>query len=195
MDTRTLASLALGIAFVLPVDAHHAPGHRSAGGAEAIRISFSDRPLVTQDGAQVRFFSDLVKDKVVLINFVFTECVDTCPMQTAKVAAVQSLLGGLMGNPVHLLSISADPERDRPHVLREYSRRFDARPGWTFLTGEKTDIDAVTRRLAHAAPAREAHTSLFFLGNARTGRWLAVDPVATPLELAERLRDLAAESS
>ena len=195
MDTRTLAALALGIAFVLPVGAHHASGHGNASSTEAIRISFSDRPLVTQDGVRVRFFTDLVKDKVVLINFVFTECVDTCPMQTAKVAAVQSLLGGMVGNPIHLLSISADPERDRPDVLQDYARRFDARQGWTFLTGDKKDIDAVTRRLAHAAPAREAHTSLFFLGNARTGRWVAVDPVATPLELAERLNDLAAESS
>jgi protein SCO1 len=190
-----LAALLAGIFFSTPLAAHHPAPLQAGSGDRAVRLSFGDNRLLTHEGKPVRFFTDLVKDKVVLISFVFTACTDTCPLQTRNVAAAQSLLRGWSGTAVHFVSISVDPENDSPEVLREYASRFHAGPGWTFLTGNKKEIDAVTRGLAHAAPDREAHTTLYFLGNARSGRWQVASPDATPLELAERLRNLAAESS
>jgi len=188
------AFLAAGIAFADPLLAHEGAHAVSDSPRErAARIFFSDRRLVTQDGDEVRFFSDVLKDKVVLISFVFTQCKDTCPLQTRRVADVQALMPGFAGNSVRFVSISVDPVNDRPEVLREYANRFHAGPGWTFLTGDKKDIDDVVRRLGHAAPTREAHTSLFVLGNARTGRWLKLDPDTAPVDIAERLRELAAD--
>ena len=184
------------ILFSSAVPAHD--GHKAAPASpkeRAAQIFFSDRPLVTQHGQHVRFFSDVLKDKVVLVSFLFTECADSCPLQAQKMAAVQSLLAGWTTNVVRLVSISVDPDRDQPEVLREYASRFRAGPGWFFLTGKKTDIDDVIRRLGHAAPAREAHTSLFLLGNSRTGKWLKLDPDTAAVEIAERLRELAADAS
>jgi protein SCO1 len=154
-----------------------------------------DRTLLTQDGEPVRFYSDVLKDKVVLISFVFTRCTDVCPMQTQKLAAVQSLLRGWMGRSVHFVSISVDPERDRPEVLREYAGRYNAGPGWTFLTGKKRDVDDVVTRLGQAAKVPQDHTSLFIVGNAKTGRWMKLHPDTTSVAIAEHLRNLVTEGT
>jgi protein SCO1 len=158
--------------------------------APPLHAGDADRTLLTQNGEPVRFYSDVLKGKVVLISFIFTQCTDTCPLQTSKIAAVQSLLRGWMGNSVHFVSISVDPERDRPEVLREYAARFNAGPGWTFLTGEKRDVDEVVARLGQAARVPQEHTSLFIAGNATTGRWMKLHPDMTPLAIAEQLRTL-----
>lgn len=127
------------------------PKQRSA------QIFFSDRPLVTQHGERVRFYSDVLRGKV-LIHFIFTQCTDSCPTQTARVAAAQSLLPDAASRRIAVVSITVDPEHDTPHALDEYARRFGARPDWTLLTGNKTDVDDVLRRVGQLAPTREAHT-------------------------------------
>ena len=95
----------------------------------AARVFFSDRRLLTHRGEEVAFYSDVLRDKVILINFVFTQCTDTCPTQTARVAEVQSLLGERVGRDIELVSISVDPEHDTPEVLRDYATRFGAGDG------------------------------------------------------------------
>jgi cytochrome oxidase Cu insertion factor (SCO1/SenC/PrrC family) len=165
------------------------PKHRAA------RLFFSDRRLVTQHGEAIAFYSGVLRDKVVLINFIFTQCTDACPTQTARLAEVQALLADLIGNGVSLVSISVDPEHDTPRALSEYAARFGAADGWLFLTGAKADVDDVLRRLGQLAPIREAHTTLFLLGNAKTGHWIKVHPEAAPEEIARQMRLLEAETS
>ena len=99
---------------------------------------FPNVPLTTHDGKTVHFFEDLIKDKVVVINFIYTHCPDTCPLETAQLVQVQKIMGDRVGKDVFFYSISIDPERDTPEVLKEYRERFKAR--WTFLTGDKQDI-------------------------------------------------------
>ena len=161
----------------------------------AAQIFFSDRPLVTQHGERVRFYTDVLRGKTVLIHFIFTQCTDSCPTQTARVAAVQSLLSDAASRGIAFVSISVDPEHDTPHALDEYASRFGARPGWTFLTGNKTDVDDVLRRVGQLAPTREAHTTLFLLGNVKSGRWIKLHPDSDPADIAGQLRSLAAETS
>lgn len=172
-----------------------APATAAGPKERAARLFFSDRKLVTQNGDRMAFYTDVLRDKAVLISFVFTQCTDACPTQTARVAEVQALLGDRVGRGVSLVSISVDPEHDTPTVLKEYGARFGARDGWTFLTGAKSDVDDVLRRLGQLVPIREAHTTLFLLGNARTGHWLKVHPDAAPDEIARLMRTLDAESS
>jgi protein SCO1 len=161
----------------------------------AARLFFSDRQLVTQHSETVAFYSDVLHDNVVLINFIFTQCADACPTQTARLAKVQSLLADVIGRGVLLVSISVDPQHDTPPVLREYAARFGAGDGWLFLTGAKADVDDVLRRLGQLAPVREAHTTLFLLGNAKTGHWIKVHPDAAPDVIARQMRVLKAETS
>jgi protein SCO1/2 len=160
----------------------------------AARLFFSDRKLVTQHSETVAFYSDVLRDKVVLVNFIFTRCADACPTQTARLAEVQSLLADLIGHGVLLVSISVDPERDTPRVLSEYAARFGEGDGWMFLTGAKADVDDLLRRLGQLTPVREAHTTLFLLGNAKPGHWIKVHPDAAPDEIARQMRLLKAET-
>ncbi len=101
--------------------------------------------LVDQNGNRVSLAS--LKGKPVLIDFVYTSCTSTCPMLTAKMAAVARKLGPELGSGVRIVSITLDPEHDGPAELLDYARRENAaEPGWLFLTGSPADVDAVLAR-------------------------------------------------
>src|SRR5512134_3136303 len=82
---------------------------------------FPNIPLVSHEEKTLRFFDDLIKDKVVSINFIFTRCPDACPLETARLREVQKILGDRVGQDVFMYSISIDPEYDTPEVLRQYA--------------------------------------------------------------------------
>jgi protein SCO1 len=157
----------------------------------AARAFFSDRRLVNQHGKEVAFFSDVLKGNVVLINFVFTQCKDSCPMQSLKLSEAQVLLGQARDKDVRFVSISVDPERDTPEVLSRYADHFNAGPGWTFLTGRKENVDDVLRRLGQLTRIAEAHSTLFILGNVNTGQWIKLHPDSTPEAIVGHLNRLA----
>jgi len=151
---------------------------------------YTNAPLVNQDGKTLRFYDDVIKGKVVSINFMFTSCEDSCPLETAKLIKVKNLLGEHVGKNVYMYSISVDPERDTPAVLKDYKKKFKIGDNWQFLTGKKKDIDLIRKRLGmySAAPGEEeedlsAHAITFMLGNEKTGQWLK----RTPFDLPETL--------
>ena len=160
---------------------------------QAARIFFGDRRLVTQDGNEVAFWTDMLKDHVVLLNFIFTHCTDACPTQSARVEVVQALLRAAPAARVRLISISVDPDRDSPAVLAAYAATFHAGRDWTFLTGSKANVDDVLRRLGQLTAEPRAHTSLYIVGNAATGHWMKLHPDSPPAAIAAELRSLAAE--
>jgi len=149
---------------------------------------FPDVPLITHEGRSVRFFTDLVAGKVVVINFIYTSCPDSCPLESAKLAEVQELLGDRLGSDVFFYSISIDPEHDTPEVLAEYAHRFGARPGWLFLHGSADDVLLLRKKLglymADAEPGSKDHNLSFLIGNQVTGQWLKRSPFETPQVLA-----------
>ncbi|MGB5406174.1 MAG: SCO family protein, partial [Thiogranum sp.] len=134
--------------------------------------------LTTHEGKEVRFFDDVIKDKVVAINFIYTHCPDTCPLETAQLVRVQNIMGDRMGADVFFYSISIDPERDTPEVLREYRERFGAK--WTFLTGNKEDIIQLRQKLGLYIPeiqdGSNNHNVNMIIGNQKTGRWMKRSP-------------------
>mgnify|MGYP000229841877 CR=1 FL=1 len=158
---------------------------------EAARHYFSDLPLLTQDGKAVRFYSDVLKDQVVLINFIYTHCADACPLAGRKLSQVQTLLGDAFGSGIRFVSISVDPANDTPQALRQYAERVDARPGWTLLTGDNSE--AIVRKLGQFTAEVEDHSMLLIAGNVKTGHWLKMRPDSSPHVIAEQLRQLAAE--
>ena len=150
---------------------------------------FPNVELTTQDGESVRFFDDLIEDKVVLINFIYTSCVDTCPMETAQLTQVQKILGERLGKDVFFYSISIDPENDTPEVLKEYKDRF--RANWTFLTGDSADITELRKKLGlyieEIQDGSNNHNVNMIIGNQATGRWMKRSPFENPYVLADQI--------
>ena len=147
---------------------------------------FPNVPLINQDGETLRFYDDVIRGKVVSINFMFTSCGDSCPLETAKLRKVQQMLGEHVGKDVYMYSITVDPDRDTPAALKAYMQKFNIGPGWQFLTGKKEDIDLVRDKLGMYSDDEEElsdHQINFVLGNERTGQWLK----RTPFDLPETL--------
>lgn len=167
--------------------AEAAPDQNSPWGADY----FPNIPLVTQDGKAVKFFDDVIKDRVVAVNFIFTSCTDSCPLETARLLEVQKLLGDRLGKDVFFYSISIDPETDTPAVLKDYAAKFgiDTR-GWTFLTGKRDDITLLRQRLGLYMAELEGtkdHNLSLIVGNQKTGRWQKASPFENPYVLANQL--------
>jgi protein SCO1 len=133
-----LASLVL----MSPHDALDPPSNASPLPKVAPAPEFS---LTSQDGVQVKLVD--FRGKVVVVTFIFTMCTTTCPVLTPMLSFVQERLGRDFGEKIAFISITLDPERDTPDVLREYAQAFGANlAGWAFLTGPPAAIREVTRR-------------------------------------------------
>ena len=137
---------------------------------------FPNVTLTTQDGKKVRFYDDVIKGKVVVIDLIYTHCQDACPLETARLAQVQKMLGDRVGKDIFFYSISIDPTHDTPKVLKAYAEKYHVGPGWTFLTGKKSDIDLVSKKLGlYSEPDpndRDGHTPSVLIGNEPTGQWI-----------------------
>ena len=190
-ELATLAALALLAALPArgqddPHAGHHgmhpAPPAAEAGPSPAQKY-FGDVPLTNQDGREMRLYSDLIKDKIVVIDVMFTSCTGACPIMSSTFARIQDRIGDRLGKDVHLISISVDPVNDTPAKLKEYAGRFSAKPGWYFLTGPKENVDEALRKLGQYVENREAHQNLFLIGNDRTGLWKKAFGLAKPDEI------------
>lgn len=152
---------------------------------------FPNVPLVTHEGKTVHFFDDLIKDKVVAINFIYTTCPDSCPLETARMAKVQKILGDRVGKDIFMYSITIDPETDTPEVLAKYAERYRAAPGWLFLTGKDSDITLLRQKLGLYIPeiqdGSNNHNLSLIIGNQATGKWLTRSPFENPYVLATQI--------
>jgi protein SCO1/2 len=144
---------------------------------------FTDVSLVNQDGEAMRLYSDLLRGKVVVIDFFFATCQGTCLPMNRNLQRVQDSLGERLGKEVYLISISVDPAVDTPARLKEYAKKLNARPGWYFLTGEKANVDFALRKLGQYVENKQDHTNIFIIGNERTGLWKKAFGLAKPDEL------------
>ena len=180
-----LRAFVLGLILIAAATPDSAIGAGSPWGADY----FPNPQLVTQDGDVVRFFDDLIEDKIVAINFIYTSCPDTCPLETAQLIRVQEILGDRLGRDVHFYSITIDPEHDTPEVLKEYRARFGAR--WTFLTGAENDIIDLRRKLGlyveEIQDGTNNHNVNMIIGNQATGRWMKRSPFENPHVLADQI--------
>jgi cytochrome oxidase Cu insertion factor (SCO1/SenC/PrrC family) len=161
----------------------------SASGSAAAKY-FPNLVLYTQDNKPVHFYDDLLKGKIVVINFIFTTCTAVCPAMTANLAKVQTALGDHVGKEVTMISISVDPETDKPETLKKYADRFKAQPGWYFLTGKKENVDWVLYKLGAYVADKNDHTSILIVGNEATGEWLKLFALARPTDIAAAVTKL-----
>ena len=133
--------------------------------------------LITQDGKKVRFYDDLVKDKRVVIQFMFTRCKDICPVITHHLVEVQQMLDGRVGRDIFFYSISLSPEEDSPRDLKAFAKKHGTGPGWTFLTGKPEDILNLRKSLGffYKNPKEDAdrnnHSGMIMIGTEPLMRW------------------------
>ena len=152
----------LGLAVIAPFAAAVGLSKAATGATTAKAISdarenirrryFPDVTLFTQDGGKVHFYQDLVKDKIVVLNFFYAHCEGICPLVTHNLARVQKLLGDRMGRDVFFNSITLKPAEDTASVLKEYEKMHGIKPGWTLLTGEPDDVELLRRSLGFTDP-------------------------------------------
>jgi protein SCO1/2 len=146
-------------------DIHPPP---TASGAKPLpppKLSIPDVEVVDQDGRKQNFYADLVKDKVVIINFVFTTCKVTCTLSGANFSKLQTLLGERLGRDVFLISVSTDPETDSPEKLKAWGERFKAKPGWTLITGASKEVAGLLRVLKGDGLDKDYHVPSLYMVN------------------------------
>ena len=160
--------------------------------AAAQNKQFPNVPLFTQDGTPVLFYDDLIKGRVVLINFFFTSCPLICPCTTANMVKVEEALGERLGRDVRMISITVDPEKDTPRVLGAYSRRYGTKPGWYFVTGKLEDIALLKRHFGVDFYGRDKtdHTGMLVYGNESTQQWAATPSMANPEQIVRSVTRL-----
>lgn len=171
---------------------HQAPKQGEVDYRTEHGLSIPNVPVLTQDGEQVHFFDDLVKDKVVAMNFVFTTCTTICPPLGANFGKLQQELGRKMGREVRLISVSVDPVTDTPERLKAWGEVFGAGPGWTLVTGEKDEVTKLLKALQVFTPDIRDHSPVVLVGNAETGNWTRAYGLAPPKELAGIVNEMAA---
>lgn len=137
---------------------------------------FPNVPLVDQNGKTVHFYDDLIKGKTVVLDMIYTHCVDSCPLETARLVQVQKMLGDKVGKDIFFYSITIDPKRDTPKVLKQYAETYHVGPGWTFYTGKREDIDVIAKKLGlYSDPDpnnRDGHQPGVLIGNEPTQQWM-----------------------
>jgi len=173
---------------------HQAPANEAAPPEEPTPWGadyFPNVALTTHEGKTVRFFDDLIKNKVVAINFMYASCPDSCPLETAQMLNVQRILGDRVGRDIFFYSITIDPKNDTPEVLKAYMKKFGVGPGWTFLTGKQEDVTLLRKKLglyqAAVEEDRKDHSLSMITGNQATGKWAKRSAFDNPYVIAEQL--------
>lgn len=151
-----------------------------------------DVEVLDQHGNELHFYSDLIKGKTVAINFIFTNCTTICPPLAATFARLQKEMGDKIGKDVHLISISVDPLTDTPERLKAWGAKFKAGAGWTFVTGEKQEMDKLLNALGAAVSKREDHTPAMIIGNDANGVWTRTYGLAKINQIVGVINDVIA---
>lgn len=173
-----------------PHAAHRAMLHKPKPiSSSSSQVKLPDLELLDQDGRRVKFRSDLVQDRLVVIDFIYTSCGTVCPILSSVFAQVQEELGDALGEEVFLISISVDPATDRPERLKAYAQRYQARPGWTFLTGERQTIDQLLSALGTYTFDLSEHPPSVLVGHAGKGHWTRFNGFPKPQEIHQALAE------
>ena len=160
---------------------------------EAAREYFTDRQVIDQNGKRLRFYSDVLADRVVLLNVFYTNCIASCPLTTQLLKQTRGMLVDVVKDDVWFVSVSTDPERDTPEAMTTYAKSQgvdDSR--WLFLTGTKEDIDLILKKVKRYTPNMAAHSRQMLAGTTR-GRheWIPLSEGVRPEAIAAVLRILA----
>lgn len=144
---------------------------KGKGGGLELQIRIPDVLVSDQEGNRLNFYSDLIKGKTVAINFIFTTCTTICPPLTATMRQIQREMGERVGRDVWLISVSVDPLTDAPERLKSFAAKFGVGRGWTFVTGQKSEIDKLLKALGAYVSDKNNHSPILLVGNEPAGYW------------------------
>jgi protein SCO1/2 len=204
MNTRReiLAGMGLAAAGLIGLNAvwQKLDNHLSDAGSRKTTVtnntSLPNVTLYTHEGETVRFYDDLIRDKVVAINMMYAQCAGICPKATANLLQVQDMLGERAGRDIFMYSITLQPELDTPKGLRQYAERYGVKPGWKFLTGAPEDIELIRYRLgffdrdANVDDIKENHTGMVRIGNDALNRWSMAASLSDPQQIMATINHL-----
>jgi protein SCO1 len=162
---------------------------------------FTNVEVKTHDGRTLHFYDDVMKGKIILINFFFTDCDAICPLMTENLARVQELLGPRVGKDIFMASISLQPEHDTPEVLAAYARTYGIGPGWQLLTGKKDDIELLRHRLGFVDSDKvedadpEQHIGTVRIANEPMHRWAMSPALVNPAALVRTVKRVIPETA
>jgi cytochrome oxidase Cu insertion factor (SCO1/SenC/PrrC family) len=148
--------------------------------------------VLDQNGNRRHFYGDLVRGKVVAINFVYTTCTTICPPLGATFGKLQKSLGERVGKDVFLISVSVDPATDTPERLRAWGAQFGAKPGWTLVTGEKTELNRLLRALGAESASPESHSPMVLIVNDKAALWKRVYGLGSTAALTHNIEQMMA---
>jgi protein SCO1/2 len=156
-----------------------------------VKVKIPDLKLRDQDGNEIRFYSDLIKDKVIVLTFFYTSCNYLCTMQGKVFSELQSLLGDRLGKSVFLISVTTDPVRDNPQKLKAWGAHYKLRPGWTLVTGDVNEMNKLLIRFTGNKAGAEMHLPATFVGNGKDGRWTSAVGTFAPQEILSAVNSVA----
>jgi protein SCO1/2 len=156
---------------------------------KVVNYRVPDVTLLNQDGEKIRLRSYLESDKPVIVDFIYTTCTTVCPVLSAGFAGLRSKLGKEAGG-VQLVSISIDPENDRPENMKEYLSKFNAAEGWDFLTGNREDITLVLKAFNAYITDKMEHEPLYILHGPRTDNWVRISGLISGADLLREFREV-----
>jgi protein SCO1 len=154
-------------------------------------VHVPDIKVYDQNNKRLKFYSDLVKGKTVAINFIFTTSTTIDPPLTATLRRVQQALGERVERDIQLISVTVDPLNDTPEKMKDYADKFQARPGWSFVTGDKKDIDTLLKALGAFVESKDDHTPMILIGNDSAGYWTRAYGLSAPSVLASLILNAA----
>ena len=158
---------------------------------EGVRVVIPDVAVLTHERKRVSLYSDLISNKIVVLNFFYTRCSYICGIQGENLTHIQAKLGKRLGRDVFMISISMDPETDTPERLKGWARMLRAKRGWTLVSSTDPQMLKLIKDFTGNSPGpREVHSARIFIGNDRTGKWTTADGLGNAgeiVELVERL--------
>jgi protein SCO1/2 len=167
---------------------------RLSGRDTVRRRYFPEVDLVTSEGEKVRFYDDLIKDKIVILNLMYAKCDGVCPTTTSNLKAVRKILSRDVDHDVFIYSMTVKPEQDSPAALKDYARMHGVSdPRWLFLTGKPADVDLLRHKLGFADrdPVvdrdKARHSGMLRYGNEPIAIWGTCQGSAEPEWIAQEI--------
>jgi len=186
------STLALYVATARAHDMNeHAQHQVAASQQERAKVKFADVALLDQNGKTVRLEKDLVRNKIVVMSFVYTSCTTVCPVVSSIMSKVQKQLGARVGTEVQLVSISIDPQRDDPKRLNDYARNFQSGPGWSWLTGTTPSVNETLKGLGSFSADFKNHPPLILVGDGNSQQWTRFYGFTDPALLTREVETLS----